>query len=218
MRGVPYKDNHKAVDGVEFKKCSICNEWFEMNAENFYKNKSSLKDGFNPYCKKCTSQKNMKWQQANPERRSISSKKSNAKKEIQARNRKHWKKYVDAGKFDEWKNKNKDKLKMYGEKHRKHDIDEIELEYCKEYFNFQCAYCGIDEEIHKLIYNQVLHKDHVIHDGSNGIENCAPACKICNSHKSYKEFNSWYNEDNENFCEIRLQKIIDWMTRDFINA
>jgi hypothetical protein len=41
-----YEENHKIIEGIEHKKCSVCDEWFPMTNEYFYKNKSSKVDGF----------------------------------------------------------------------------------------------------------------------------------------------------------------------------
>lgn len=69
-----YEENHKIIDGVEYKKCKICEEWYPCNDKYFYKNKSN-KDGLHPYCKKCTSKKSFEYEKAHPEKRKISIKK-----------------------------------------------------------------------------------------------------------------------------------------------
>lgn len=81
-----------------------------------------------------------------------------------------------------------------------------------EYFDDSCAYCGIKEEEHRILYNQRLHKDHIIHDGSNGIDNCVPACRKCNCSKSDRPFEEWYKE-REYFSDKRYNKILEWLDK-----
>jgi len=47
-----YKDYHKEIDGVLYKKCMDCEKWLEANIDNFGKNKNT-KDKLNARCKKC---------------------------------------------------------------------------------------------------------------------------------------------------------------------
>lgn len=47
-----YKDYHKEIDGVLYKKCIDCGEWLEANLNNFGKNKNT-KSGLNERCKIC---------------------------------------------------------------------------------------------------------------------------------------------------------------------
>lgn len=91
---------------------------------------------------------------------------------------------------------------------------------CKQYFNYECAYCGLPLEEHYIIYagNLILgdfHKEHVDHFGSNDLSNCVPACKSCNSSKHDFEFNKWYNTDNHKFNIERYNKIIKWLNVDW---
>lgn len=219
---IRYEDNHKLINNVEHKKCSICEEWKPMNPDNFYKNKANSIDGLHPYCKVCSIKKNRKYAIENKE---------SVHERYEEYYKKDREKYISyAAKWDrenserkkksfkEWAKLNRHKFKMYNERHRSHDIDEYEWEECKEYFNHKCAYCELDEVINKIIYNEQLHREHVIHDGSNGVENCVPACVRCNTSKSNKDFNEWYNEENANFTEERLNKIINWMTGDFMRV
>ena len=104
---------------------------------------------------------------------------------------------------------------QYRYQHKKHEISKKEWNSCKQYFNYKCAYCGMTEEDHKKIVNQQLHKEHVNHFGSNGLENCVPSCKTCNSSKHTYELDEWYNEKNPNFTQERLNKIKAWMNNDY---
>ena len=47
-----YKDYHKYIDNILYKKCKICEEWLEANLDNFGKDKNQ-KDGFNSCCRIC---------------------------------------------------------------------------------------------------------------------------------------------------------------------
>lgn len=49
------------------KKCKMCNNDFEANLDNFYKNSKS-KDGLHSYCKECAKKKSQKWMKENDER------------------------------------------------------------------------------------------------------------------------------------------------------
>jgi len=58
-----------------------------------------------------------------------------------------------------------------------------------ERFNNRCAYCGIHEEVLKIIHNQNLSMDHVIplsKGGKHIVENIVPSCRSCNSKKGTK--------------------------------
>lgn len=125
------------------------------------------------------------------------------------------KKYIDKGKRKEWEINNKQKLYIYGKMHKNHEISEKEWNFCKEYFNNSCAYCGLTEEKHKLIYDQQLHKEHVDHNGANDLSNCVPACKSCNSSKHTFKLGDWYNHNNEHFNTENLERINNWLLKDY---
>lgn len=113
-----------------------------------------------------------------------------------------------------WEDNNRDKIRQYNadRRHKNHKITNEELELMYEYFNSSCAYCGMTEDEHYSLHKQKLHKEHVNHNGSNGIENCVPACRPCNSSKSDRDFEEWYRE-REYFTEERYNKIIDWLNK-----
>jgi 5-methylcytosine-specific restriction endonuclease McrA len=60
-----------------------------------------------------------------------------------------------------------------------------------------------------------FHKDHVIHKGSNKLDNCIPACKSCNSSKWKSKFEDWYSENNVVFNIDRYNKILKWLEEDY---
>jgi hypothetical protein len=113
------------------------------------------------------------------------------------------------------------KGKEYYEKRKskKHNITEKQWEYCKNYFDYCCAYCGlpINENFWKYGGKVVLvdfHKEHLDNDGSNEIDNCVPSCVSCNTSKHKKEFGDWYNSNNPIFSEIRYIRICNWINGD----
>ena len=60
-----------------------------------------------------------------------------------------------------------------------------------ERFDNRCAYCGVHEDVLKIIHHQGLTMDHVIplsKGGEHSIENIVPACLSCNAGKGAK---SW---------------------------
>lgn len=212
----PYDETHKIIDKIQYKLCSDCNEWHPLNEDYFYRNKSSP-DGFNPYCKEATKRRSRKWNLDNYDRYKENRKKTEEKPRTKLLKREMNRKLASEGKRKQWQVNNKDKLYEYGRQralHKTHEISKEEWEYCLEYFNHSCAYCGLAEKEHKELYNQKLHKEHVNPFGDNDLSNNIPSCKICNSKKHDFTLEEWYKEDNQLcgcFSEERLQKIIDWL-------
>ena len=205
------------INGVDYKVCNRCEEWFPATTEYFYKNKSNEIDGLFPDCKECNINKSIVWRSNNLDKcRGYDRKRSQSphrKVQVRANNKKH----REQGKTLLWQRRNKDKIKKYSvyrEMYKQHDITEGEWDNCKIYFNYECVYCGITEDEAEKIYNNKLHKDHAIHDGANDLSNCIPACKSCNSKKHNFELEEWYKSD-ENFSQKRLEKIQSWLTQDY---
>jgi 5-methylcytosine-specific restriction endonuclease McrA len=124
----------------------------------------------------------------------------------------------EAKRLKEWQQSNPEKLREYRikrEQNKTHEISLSEWKECKNYFENSCGYCGMSEEEHISVFKQVLHRDHVDHDGANDLSNCIPACKSCNSSKHNFELNDWYNESNSDFTIKRLNKIKEWLTSDW---
>jgi predicted restriction endonuclease len=73
----------------------------------------------------------------------------------------------------------------------------------KEQWNYQCAYCGSDEN---------LTLDHIIPKSKGGpdkVTNIVCACKECNECKGQQFWSEWYL--NQYFCTTdRLSAIIEW--------
>lgn len=218
-----YNETHKIINGEDHKLCSKCNEWFPSTINYFYPNKSNGIDGLNPYCIECTKKKSVKWAKDNPERRSFLKSKYDKNSPHVQQMKRDWNiKNVQSGGFKRWQQENKEKLKEYYEQrlHKNHKISIIEWEDCKKYFNHRCAYCGLAIEDHWITIKGIsqlgdFHKEHVHHDGMNDLSNCVPSCRICNSAKHNKEFLEWYNENNNIFSQVRLDKIIKWIEEDY---
>jgi hypothetical protein len=200
------------------KECNICNivkplsEFYAQEKESRVKGKYIY---YYPYCKLCAIVKSDNWAKSNPERRKELLKRINAKPKKKQMVKKADKSARNRGLRTQWRRKNKDKLKIYNIKHTNHLINDNEWESCLEYFNWSCAYCGYLYDNHVVNEGQQLHKDHVNHNGNDYIDNCAPACRTCNTSKHDKEFTEWYNNKNPNFTEKRLEKIIRWTTVDW---
>lgn len=83
-----------------------------------------------------------------------------------------------------------------------------EWNFCKDYFNSECAYCGIMEES-----AGTLHQDHFIplsKKGHYAIYNIIPACSKCNQSKNNKQFNEWFPLQVF-YTEERLLNIKDYL-------
>ena len=124
------------------------------------------------------------------------------------------------GKVKEWIKNNPDKLKGYVANHQSHNITKKEWEYCKQYFNYECAYCGLPLSEHYRKYKgerikSDFHKEHVDHNGTNDLSNCIPSCTSCNSQKWKFELDTFYNESNGNYTQERYDKIKQWLNEDY---
>lgn len=211
------------------KTCKRCNKELEASTDNFYKSKSN-KDGLHSYCKDCVKEKSKKWINENYERyyTGIKERDKEYKKDSEwiEYHRQKSKEQRESGYQKEWRNNNKDKLKKYREyrnAHKSHNISDEEWIMCKEYFNNQCAYCGLPIEEHYTTYRGVtklgdFHKEHVDHNGANDLSNCVPACKSCNTSKHTYELNEWYTSKNYIYDEYRLNKILKWLNCDYIKV
>lgn len=224
-RHIPYEENHKINDaGALDKKCGKHhihfpdeNPWFPCTDEYYYKEKSNSIDGLNTYCKKCTKQNTLIWQENNRQVYLDYCKKGNNKpgrmeviKEAKVAYRKDGKQKI-------WQRKNPEKLKQYALNHRQHDITEAEWRGCLKVFDNACAYCGLPVTQHIVQRNgkciiMNLHKDHADHEGYNDLRNAIPACRSCNDRKWSFPMEEWYKEQ-EFFNEERL-KFIKWWIGD----
>lgn len=100
-----------------------------------------------------------------------------------------------------------------------HKINKKEWTSCKEYFDNECSYCGLPLKEH---YNKVagelkhtdFHKEHVNCNGSDGLNNCVPSCKRCNTSKHTENMEEWYKRQVF-FDEDKLNKIYHWINEDY---
>jgi hypothetical protein len=208
-----------------FKKCAYHdqyfpeeNPWMLSTSKYFYKNFKNKTDGLHPECKKCGIVKATNWLYTNIDKKLESARKWNNTPKGRNKINIDLKRRQAEGKILEWQRKNPDKTRGYNEKrkHKKHDITKKEWLSCKQYFDFQCAYCGLTEEENKKLYKQQLNKEHAINNGANDISNCVPACKICNSEKNTSDINEWYNEQNLKFDIRKYSKITQWLNEDYL--
>ncbi|WP_425203743.1 HNH endonuclease [Priestia megaterium] len=209
---IPYEQNHKIINDVEHKKCSICEEWFPMNDDHFYKVKTNKTDGYSPYCKECTKKKSSKWEKENYDRYYKNRRKYLEGEKYRAfmrRKEEYYKAYRKR-----YREANRDKFKMYKERreqNKSHHISEEELRMLYDYANTSCMYCGMTEEESFEKYKQRLHRDHAKNEGSDGLDNCILACKGCNSEKHDKDWNVWYTEKNYKYNEDNYKLIKEWL-------
>lgn len=216
---VHYEENHKIINDVEHKLCSVCEEWLPMNEDNYYKNNSNAIDGFNPYCKQCTKDRAWKWQKDNWDNKMLAHfKRENAKPEKKKRVKELNRIRRENGEYRKWqrseRGRKSSKRAQEKRKSKKHNITPKEWEDCKTYFNQECAYCGMNDSLHKEVYKQQLHKEHVIADGRNDLKNCVPSCRTCNSEKNVQTVNQFYNPSNSSYTRERYLKIVEWIRYD----
>lgn len=213
-----YDESHKVVDGQLYKLCNRCGKWYLCTDEYFHKNSKSP-DNLFPYCKKCNIKASNEYQYKpeNKKRCSQSKRKYQLKPEVAVKEKNHKRKLREEGYYSDWRKNNKDKVKQYNEirSNKKHTISKKEWGKCKEYFNNSCAYCGMTEGEHRKVFRQDLHKEHVDYEGSNNLSNCVPSCKHCNSSKRESELDNWYNKENPNFNQEKIDKILKWINEDY---
>lgn len=212
---------------MEMKVCIDCED--EKEIYEFYSQiKQSKTKGeyiyYQPYCKDCSRKRSLKYKYENINTVREKDREFYYKRrelELVRMRQGYWdnrEKRLDY--HQEWRQTEKGKEIMrehsrFRNMHKTHNITDEEWDSIKEYFNYQCAYCGISEIESKIIHKQNLHKDHIYHDGNNDIDNCVPACRSCNTSKHDIYFNDWYNENNPKFNIERLDKIIKWATKDY---
>ena len=221
-RKLSYDECHKEINGVLHKLCKICEEWFPCDVEHFYKSSSNVKDGLFPYCKVCWNKQTTEWGKENVDKKRGYYRKNNKTETTKQRKYLFSKYQRESGYRKEWELNNPDKIKSYHDiySNKKHTISKKEWLSCKEYFNNRCAYCELPIEEH---YNKFrgelrltdLHREHVDCNGESDLSNCIPSCKDCNSSKHNSKLEVWYNENNINFSQDRLNKIYKWLKEDY---
>lgn len=218
-RNMPDEVRYRLIEGIRHKICMECKEYFQMDNDHFYNNKSNKKDGLNTYCIPCVFERAKKWVDGNPDKyKEQKLRKVAVKTDIQRqRSRDASRRNREEGYTKRYQQENKDKIYQYNKKrrqHKSHEITDQEWFDCLDFFNNTCAYCGITEQEQFLLYDESFHKEHVDHNGSNYVENCVPSCTSCNATKNTKGFNEWYNVNNPKYKVERYNKIIKWMTSE----
>lgn len=202
---------------ISKKQCTKCKETFPATTQHFYK---SGKEKLSSWCKTCQNGQAKKYYAENREEGIINRRKHYYENQDYYTNfASNWyknNKKQAKDKLKKWQKDNPEKVKDYNQKrkHKKHKITLKEWNACKEYFNFECAYCGTSEEEHKKQHKQQLHKEHVIHEGRDDIKNCVPSCRSCNSKKHIYTLNNWYNSSNPDYTKERYLKICQWVRHD----
>ena len=202
---------------VEYKKCSVCK--IEKTLIDFYEQKklSKTKGAYiyrNPECKECTMKRSTLWRKKEENRDSYLESQKKRNERFTKEMRENGKRRRLNGEQKKWVSLNRDKVNSYTRfrtMNKTHDITHEEWEECKTYFDYACAYCGIHETNAKETLGNLLHKEHVEHEGSNKIDNCVPACKSCNSKKWKFHISEWYNIENEIYNKDREKKIFEWL-------
>lgn len=219
-------------ENIEIKKCTNkdCKNPVLLATEDFfYKQKVNTKKTGSFYklmswCKECIKEAQAKRNKLNKDeykeyqkeyREANKEKHHKQIKKWKAQNSEYFKQYMR-----DYRKNNKDKIKYYNDyksMHKAHDISLEEWEVCKEYFNSECAYCGIELSEHYVnfgggVKRTDFHKEHVNHEGENDISNCVPSCKSCNSKKWTFAFEDWYSEDNPIYNDKRKGRIMDWLS------
>lgn len=212
-------ENRREENGIVFKRCSRCKEWFPETEEYFYwKNKKYPEKGFVSECVKCARKIAANKYHENRDENVIKMRKRYKlirEKEIE-RDRQHRLKYPEYHKMKDkrWRQNNPEKCRWYAQLHRKHDVSSKEEQSMLKIFNYQCAYCGMTLKEHKKKYREKLHNDHVDDGGFNDLRNDVPACKGCNCSKHTQDMETWYRKQDF-FNEDNFTKIIWWTTEGY---
>lgn len=209
-----WKRDHKIINGTIHKWCSHKKHWVEMNDNNFYKNPKNSIDGYSPNCKKCDIERAGINQKNNKERAYEQHAKYRKTNKYLKWGRKHGEQQRLSGYNKRYYKNNPEKMKLYAQQHQNHDISSKEEKAMLNFFNDQCAYCGMTVNESKNKYGEKLHKEHVDDDGDNDLSNCIPACKGCNCSKYNNNMKEWYIKQDF-YLEERYNKIIFWITEGY---
>ena len=219
---------HKLINDTDHKLCSkhhihFPDEdiWFPATGEFFYVNSKNKTDGLSPWCKRCSVVRANINTLENYDRHLKSYDKYTKGPKHKAYRKKNHATQVEKGQIKNWLQANPDKLKMYTENHREHDIEESEWQANLNFFDNACAYCGLPAEEHlatrkgkEIIMS--LHMEHVDDEGYNDVRNCVPACGSCNSGKCRKTIDEFMETGFiDGFTEERYDKIIQWTTEEY---
>jgi hypothetical protein len=197
-----------------------------MTEEYYYKNKAAP-DGFNPYCKEDTKKRSRKRQLEDHEKYITYMSDYNKVYYSDPVNKKNRKSRCDKlrekGYYKEYQQENKDYFNEYARNRRMnkaHEISNNEWEECKNYFNYRCAYCNLAIEEHYIPFRGKIqlgdfHRDHVDPEGANDLSNCVPSCRTCNLSKHNSSLEDWYDDNNPNYTNEKIDKIHNWLNEDY---
>ena len=214
------------------KRCTKCGEWLVANNYNFYKSQSG-KWKLKGRCKKCKKEydkeyrksENGKKNQAKAnnkynnsekgKKKRIEYRKSEEGKKIRAKAQSKYSK-TDKGKLTQEKYHDSEKYKsiMFNQNSKRRfkedtqgdGITQEQWFECFEFFNWECAYSGIQ------LTKENRNLDHVIalnNGGEHEIWNCVPMYDKYNISKHANDMLEWYLEQ-EYFDIDRLTKIYEW--------
>jgi len=220
--------NHRINEnGVVERRCSNskCNQWLEENEDNFYlHNKNKPEKGYSSECKRCAIKRSQAIAEKIPEEKQEQLKierklRYERDKKIELKRVKVWFRNNKDIKREYWRDyyiKNPEKMKLYADNHRNHDITNTEWTAVQKFFNCTCAYCGKTLEQQYIDNNEQFHKEHVEHDGYNDIRNCVCACSNCNSTKRKRNIKELYeSRDINGFTQDKYEKILSWCNKEY---
>ena len=225
-----WNKNHRFNDeGMIERKCTNCGEWKLENGNNFYlHNKTKPEKGYSSECIVCACQRSIRDRHKDLEKTREKDREQYYKRRETELPRMRQDYY---NRMDERKEYQKQWLKSehgkqlskqysFNRRHKNHNINKVEWEECKKYFDYKCAYCGLPLEDHYITYRGVtklgdFHKEHVDHKGINNLSNCVPSCGNCNSSKREEKYEDWYGVNNYRYSEERHNKIIKWLNEDY---
>lgn len=223
-------NSYMLINKINHKKCNKCEEWLPCDEDHFHRNKSNKTDGLYPCCKPCNREKSLKNRHDNMDRVKDTYQKwyqeNGQRKKDEVREYYQDNKEAKSEYMMEYRGLNKDKWIGYNlkRKNKNHIVSDQEWINCKEYFNNQCAYCGLHLSEHFSKYagkfkRTDFHREHVEHDGSVYLDNCVPSCKSCNSRKNTRLLEDWYSASNKYivfYSSERLHRIYKWLNEDYL--
>jgi len=186
-----------------------------------------METGFTPECKECTRKRSDKIRLNDPEKHNRQRRDWYRKEGVAKLVKDYSKEYYDNNTEHRlliskmYIQNNPDKVKEYGKRYsnKAHTISTKEWQSCKEYFNYDCAYCGIHIEDHYFTRLGItkqgdFHKEHVNHEGKGDLQNCIPSCGKCNNSKYTEDMEHWFKGQSF-FSNDKLNKIHKWINEDY---
>lgn len=224
-----WEKSHRINDNGEIeRKCTKCSEWIIENNNNFYFRKPKIPEmGFVPKCIICFRKDANDHRIANRDKNLIGQKiyYDKNKDKLNKGSRDWAVEHPDRNSINqsEWRQANPEKCREYSKfkaQYKSHKISIKEWNSCKQYFNNECAYCGLHISEHyftrkRVTKNGDFHKEHYDDDGANDLSNCLPSCGSCNFKKWRINFDEWYCEENPVYSKERYNKIIKWLDEDY---